>query len=634
MKKINVFAIAVFLVMRLSAQTVAGFENLSLPTDSFWNGSDLTGGFASGNAYFTNSYNANWGAWSGFTYSNKKDTATAGSGNQYSAITGSGYGGSANYVVANDYGDAKVYLTVGCEGRAVKGFYVTNATYAYYSMKNGDQFAKKFGGPSGTDPDWFRLNVQGWKNGVLKQQKVEFYLADYRSNDSTQDYILKTWAWVDLQPLGSVDSLVFHLESTDTAGGFGMNNPAYFVLDNFTTYEVIAPVGGGFEALSLPADSFWNGSDLSGGFTADNGFFTNSYNVNWAAWSGFTYSNKKDSVTAGSGNQYSAITAGGYNGSANYVVANDYGNARVALTGAAATVPVKGFYVSNTTYAYLSMKNGDQFAKKFGGVNGTDEDWFKLTVYGYLNGAMKAQSVDFYLADYRDSIAANDYILRDWRWVDLQPLGVVDSLEFHLSSTDTAGGFGMNNPAYFAMDNFTAFALPVANNDAATVNYLTDTVMNVLANDEDLAYGQVTVELVGTSQIAGSIVAVECGSIHYTPAVGIVATDTLYYRVVDELGNADTALLVIRVTGITGVQELTNEIIAFTVYPNPFTGNQVTVFANDEAIGSQLQLFDITGSQVYSAQVTNRVNTLDAGMLNAGIYFVKIGNAVKKVVKQ
>jgi hypothetical protein len=247
---------------------------------------------------------------------------------------------------------------------------------------------------------------------------------------------------------------------------------------------------------------------------------------------------------------------------------------------------------------------------------------------------MKAQSVDFYLADYRDSIAANDYIVRDWRWVDLQPLGVVDSLEFHLSSTDTAGGFGMNNPAYFAMDNFTAYGLPVANNDAATINYLTDTVMNVLANDEDLAYGQVTVEVVGTSQIAGSIVTVECGSIHYTPAVGIVATDTLYYRVVDELGNADTALLVIRVTGITDVQELTSEMIAFTVYPNPFTGNQVTVLANDEAIGSQLQLFDITGTQVYSAQVTNRVNTLDAGMLNAGVYFVKIGNAVKKVVKQ
>jgi hypothetical protein len=634
MKKFNFFLFVVFLAAHAAAQTVAGFENLVLPADTFWNGSDQTGGFYSGNAYFTNSYNANWSAWSGFTYSNKKDTVTQGSANQYSAITGGGFGGSAMYAVANDYGDAKVRLTAGCDGSAVKGFYVTNAAYAYYSMKNGDQFAKKFGGATGTDPDWFRLNVQGWENGTLKPQKVEFYLADYRSSDSTQDYILKTWAWVDLQPLGSVDSLVFHLESTDTAGGFGMNTPAYFVLDNFTTYETLSPVGGGFETLGLPADTFWNGSDLSGGFTSDHGFFTNNYNANGGYWSGFTYSSKKDSVTAGSANQYSAITAAGANGSATYAVANDYGNARILLAGESTTKPIKGFYVTNATYAYYSMRDGDQFAKKFGGATGTDADWFKLTVYGYLNGAMKAQSVDFYLADYRDTLSANDYIVRDWLWVDLQPLGNVDSLEFHLSSTDTAGGFGMNNPAYFAMDNFTAYAAPVANNDVVTVNYLNDTLISILANDENLAYDAFTVEPVGTSLIAGSVVNVVCGQLHYTPAVGIVAADTLYYRVVDAYGIADTALVVINVTGVTGVEEVINTDIAFTVFPNPFTGTNVNLLTGDDVIGSEVYVYDITGKQVYSTTITGRLVQLNTETLNAGIYLVKIGNTVKRIVKQ
>lgn len=634
MKKNNFFLFAVFLFTRLSAQTVAGFENLVLPADTFWNGSDQTGGFYSGNVFFTNNYNANWNAWSGFTYSNKKDTVTQGSANQYSAITGSGYGNSATYAVANDYGDAKVRLTAGCDGSAVKGFYITNAAYAYYSMKNGDQFAKKFGGATGTDPDWFRLNVQGWDNGVLKPQKVEFYLADYRSNDSTQDYILNTWAWVDLQVLGSVDSLVFHLESTDTAGGFGMNTPAYFVLDNFTTYETLSPVGGGFEALALPADSFWNGSDLSGGFTSDHAFFRNNYNTNWNAWSGFTYSNIKDTVTQGSANQYSAITGGGYGNSATYAVANDYGDAHIVLSGEATTRPVKGFYATNATYAYYSMRDGDQFAKKFGGVSGTDADWFKLTVYGYLNGAMKAQSVDFYLADYRDTLSANDYIVRDWRWVDLQPLGNVDSLEFHLSSTDTAGGFGMNNPAYFAIDNFTAYAAPVANNDAVTVNYVTDTVIAILTNDENLAYDAFTVEPVGTSLIAGSLVDVVCGQLHYTPAVGIVATDTVYYRIVDAYGVADTAAVVINVTGLTGVEEVAAQVTGFTVYPNPFTGSNLNVVTGTEAIGSQLYMFDITGKLVYNTTITGCNQSLDVETLNAGIYLVKIGSTVKRVVKQ
>jgi hypothetical protein len=38
-----------------------------------------------------------------------------------------------------------------------QGVYVTNTTYAYNSMRDGDMFAKKFGGPTGNDPDWYKL---------------------------------------------------------------------------------------------------------------------------------------------------------------------------------------------------------------------------------------------------------------------------------------------------------------------------------------------------------------------------------------------------------------------------------------------------------------------------------------------
>jgi hypothetical protein len=76
-------------------------------------------------------------------------------------------------------------------------------------------------------------------------------------------------------------------------------------------------------------------------------------------------------------------------------------------------------------------------------------DWFKLTVRGYLNGQQTAGSVDFMLAD------TGNRIVNTWQWVDLSALGNVDSLTFDLSSSDTVGGFGMNNPSYFAMDNLT-----------------------------------------------------------------------------------------------------------------------------------------------------------------------------------
>ena len=64
-------------------------------------------------------------------------------------------------------------------------------------------------------------------------------LADFRSNNSSEDYILKTWKWVNLLPLGDIDSLSFSYRSSDV-GQFGMNTPGYFCMDNFTTKDAPA----------------------------------------------------------------------------------------------------------------------------------------------------------------------------------------------------------------------------------------------------------------------------------------------------------------------------------------------------------------------------------------------------------
>ncbi|MBK9590470.1 MAG: DUF4465 domain-containing protein [Crocinitomicaceae bacterium] len=58
------------------------------------------------------------------------------------------------------------------------------------------------------------------------------------------------------------------------------------------------------------------------------------------------------------------------------------------------------------------------------------------------------------MADFRFPLDADDYIIDEWTFVDLTSLGAVKGLEFVLTSTDTTGGFGMNNPAYFAAENF------------------------------------------------------------------------------------------------------------------------------------------------------------------------------------
>jgi hypothetical protein len=103
-------------------------------------------------------------------------------------------------------------------------------------MLNGDGFAKKFGGKSGDEADYFRIIIRGYLLNKKTTDSVIFYLADYRNSDNSKDYILKDWAYADLSKFGYVDSISFKLESTDV-GQFGMNTPAFFCIDNFE-YDV------------------------------------------------------------------------------------------------------------------------------------------------------------------------------------------------------------------------------------------------------------------------------------------------------------------------------------------------------------------------------------------------------------
>jgi len=404
----------------------------------------------------------------------------------------------------------------------------------------------------------------------------------------------------------------------------------------FFATQIFSQTVSTFESLPLGIDTFWDGSDLTGQFSSGNAVFVNDYSTTFFSWSGFTYSNKKDSITAGYGNQYSAVTGGGFNASEKYAVADEYGNAKIHLTGNGAGKLVKGFYVTNTTYAYQSMKQGDQFAKKFGGVSGNDPDWFRLRAMGWFNGAMKQQSVEIFLADFRPIDSTQDYIIKDWTWFDLLPLGDVDSIIFQLSSSDTAFGY-MNTPAYFAMDNFTtadtAYTQPTANDDNVTTTYLNDTLIVVLSNDAGLVANP-NVELLSVPLIPGATATVVNNEIHYTPAIGLVSNDSLVYRVYDALGASDTAVIYINVIGITGLDEIAE--IAVKVYPNPFSNN---VSIRSSATINQVDLFDVAGTlmKTISAMESNTVE-LNTEELSSGIYFVKMnsvnGTLVKKIVKQ
>lgn len=203
---------------------------------------------------------------------------------------------------------------------------------------------------------------------------------------------------------------------------------------------------------------YYNGSDGAGSFTSGGASFTNNYNTTFLSWDGWSVSNTSDTTTADFTNQYSAITGGANSGSQYGMYYEPFALAPSVDFGAPVTV--QNASVTNATYPYLSMLNGDAFAKQFGGPTGNDPDWFLLTISGVDSSGGLLGSVDFYLADYRFADNAQDYIVAEWTTVDLTSLGVVYGLQFDLSSSDV-GEFGMNTPGYVAFDDLSHSSVPV-----------------------------------------------------------------------------------------------------------------------------------------------------------------------------
>ena len=436
------------------------FDNLPLEkADTFNNGADLSNGFTHYNRYWNNNYNSMWSSWNGWALSNMKDTITAGFGNQYSAITGSGVSATPNYMVSNGNG-AFIKLDV---PQRISGAYFTNATYTVRDMEQGSGFSKKFGGDDGNDPDFLRIIISSYLKNAFVDSTI-FYLADYRFEDNTQDYIVKDWTFVDFNNDEAqdfeIDSISFRYEGSDTAGGW-LNTPAYFCMDDFNAVSSFNIGQQQYDVLSQldMTDTFYNGSDEAGGISDAYLFFPNSYNSDWGSWSGWSYSGMLDDTTAGYLNQYSCInkTYKNFyvsNGQGAEIRAPYFGDRKNPLFKTASPAPWPiGIRVTNSTYAALDMEQGSGFSKKFGGADGNDPDYFRLLV-NYVDASNEVLKVDtVYLADYRFADNSKDYIQKDWISIKFPHWDsdfFFHKLVFNLESSDTSS-FGINTPAAFCL---------------------------------------------------------------------------------------------------------------------------------------------------------------------------------------
>lgn len=203
---------------------VATFEDLGLAAESHWNGAGTSTTFQSGDYLFANNITDFGGGatmWDGFAYASYSSSAYTSFDDQFNCCVGSGVNESLTYAVVyyNSYGTAPTVTRADQQPFESTTLYVTNASYAYNSMMNGDEYAKKFGAE-----DWFLLTITGYLEDV-EVGHVDHYLAK-------DGKIVDQWQNVSIRELGTVDKVTFKLTSSDT-GEWGMNTPAYFCLDNF-----------------------------------------------------------------------------------------------------------------------------------------------------------------------------------------------------------------------------------------------------------------------------------------------------------------------------------------------------------------------------------------------------------------
>ncbi|MDR2814084.1 MAG: DUF4465 domain-containing protein [Prevotellaceae bacterium] len=210
--------------------------------------------------------------------------------------------------------------------------------------------------------------------------------------------------------------------------------------DTTETYKI------DFSDLTLEANSHCD----SGKFSSGKAVFLNSYDPNYGTWGGFAYSNQNDTSASGYTAQFDVYTSTPSDRGIFAVGYMDTYTPAIPTVTFDEPVTLKSAELALNAYAYKSMMNGDAkdgevFAKKFAAG-----DWYKITIKSVDSSDVALDSLDVYLADFRDG---KSVLIDHWAEAEfsLAPLAA-GKFTFEASSSDT-GMWGMNTPAYFCIDN-------------------------------------------------------------------------------------------------------------------------------------------------------------------------------------
>ena len=406
--------------------------------------------------------------------------------------------------------------------------------------------------------------------------------------------------------------------------------------------EVTVTVGvANFDDVTLGANGYWQGEEGDNEMFSGGWIFTNYYSQAYSFWGGFTASNHTDLTQTGMDAQYTAITAGGYDGSAQYGVAYTFGAQTDVYASDGQAHTVTGCYVTNNLWAYQSVVNGDASSTPFGGTTGNDPDWFKLTATGKNASGQTIGTLDFYLADYRFENNEEDYVVDTWEWFDLSPLGAVHTISFSLSSTK-GNAYGMLTPAYFCIDDFNGTAplppTPPQDEPPYVVNPVEDVVFNEfpqtiqvnldgVATDDDAPDDQITYSIVSNSNSSELTATMNGKMLNLTRVSREEGTADLVMRATSDGQYVDFNIHVIINYIPDGIEE--NDDVAISIYPNP-AHDYIRVETMCISSVQRIDLYGVTGQKVLSSTESE----INVSTLPEGVYFVTVFTENQKFVER
>ena len=228
------------------------------------------------------------------------------------------------------------------------------------------------------------------------------------------------------------------------AAGFYQGDPSatapvrdLYTVDSFGP----SPFGGAGEQFIQRINVQQNGQTVDFGNTFDTSF--------GGFYSGFAISNTVDTTTPGVANQYAAFPGSGSGGSSNYLISSG------SESSATASLLFETIDIANTTYTAIATQGDDGNPTPFVSGPLADSDGFLDLIISSPNSQGNANQIVVSLADYRSD---NDFLSEDWRTIDVSALQS-NQLTFSFAGSDV-GTFGLNTPAYFALDNVVLSAVP------------------------------------------------------------------------------------------------------------------------------------------------------------------------------